>query len=79
MEKKKLFLWCTHQKYAIMGFCFLQAPKGNQAGVSLHFNQVCAKEDLCQILYFIQNLHYNCTYTPTSKESRLLLLLNSNC
>ena len=26
--KKTFFLCCTHQKYAIMDFCFLQAPQG---------------------------------------------------
>ena len=29
--KKNFFLWPTHQKYAIMDFCFLQAPQGRSS------------------------------------------------
>ena len=39
-------------------FVSYKPPEGDQAGVSLDFNQVWIRKDLCQIWCFIQNLHY---------------------
>ena len=48
--EKKIFLRCTHQKCAIMDFCFLKPSQGgDQGGFSLDFDHVWGGEDLYQI------------------------------
>ena len=49
MEKKIFFLWRTHQNMPLWIFGSYKPPKGDQAGVSLDFDQVWVGEGLCQI------------------------------
>ena len=52
--KKNIFPWRSHQKYAIVDFCFSQASQGRSSWCLSCFWSGMSWEDL----RFIQNLHY---------------------
>ena len=56
---KKIFSYGPHIKNTPLWIFVSYKPlKGDQAGVSLDFDQLWEGEVLCQIWCFIQNLHY---------------------
>ena len=56
---KKNFSYAPHIKNTPLWIFVSYKPlKGDQAGVSLDFDQLWVGEVLCQIWCFIQNLHY---------------------
>ena len=64
MEKKFFSYGAPTTNAPLWIFVSYNLPRIDQAGVSLSFDHVLVREDLYQICCFIQNLHYDCAYTP---------------